>query len=56
MKFRHSYCIPAVDEYDLQKVSGYCSLPSPRHSFIAGLKPSFSANPSHRSLLLLLHD
>ena len=25
--------------------------PSPFHSFITGLKPSFSANPSHRSLL-----
>ena len=26
------------------------SSPSPTHSFIPGLKPSFSANPSHRSL------
>ena len=26
------------------------SIPSHRHSFIPGLKPSFSANPSHRSL------
>jgi len=26
------------------------SFPSPAHSFIPGLKPSFSANPSHRSL------
>jgi len=26
------------------------SIPSPPHSFIPGLKPSFSANPSHRSL------
>jgi len=26
------------------------SFPSPTHSFIPGLKPSFSANPSHRSL------
>ena len=26
------------------------SMPSPTHSFIPGLKPSFSANPSHRSL------
>ena len=26
------------------------SIPAPTHSFIAGLKPSFSANPSHRSL------
>jgi len=26
------------------------SIPSPTHSFIPGLKPSFSANPSHRSL------
>jgi len=25
-------------------------IPSPTHSFIPGLKPSFSANPSHRSL------
>ena len=24
-------------------------IPSPTHSFIPGLKPSFSANPSHRS-------
>ena len=27
---------------------------SPPHSFIPGLKPSFSANPSHRSLPFLL--
>jgi len=26
------------------------------HSFIPGLKPSFSANPSHRSLPFLLLD
>ena len=26
------------------------SIPSPTHSFIPDLKPSFSANPSHRSL------
>ena len=26
------------------------SIPLPPHSFISGLKPSFSANPSHRSL------
>jgi len=26
------------------------SIPSPTHSFIPGLKPSFYANPSHRSL------
>ena len=26
------------------------SFPSPTHSFIPGLKPSFSANPSHHSL------
>jgi len=26
------------------------SFPSPTHSFTPGLKPSFSANPSHRSL------
>ena len=32
------------------------SLPSPTHSFIPGLKPSFSANPSHRSLFLLLQE
>ena len=40
--------------------SSICSIdshhPSPLHSFIPGLKPSFSANPSHRSLLVLLHD
>ena len=30
--------------------------PSPLHSFIAGLNPSFSSNPSHRSLLFLLQD
>jgi len=30
--------------------------PSPPHSFIPGLKPSFSANPSHHSLLFLLLD
>jgi len=32
------------------------SIPSPPHSFIPGLKPSFSANPSHRSLPFLLQD
>jgi len=32
------------------------SIPSPPHSFIPGLKPSFSANPSHRSLPFLLRD
>jgi len=26
------------------------NFPSPAHSFILGLKPFFSANPSHRSL------
>jgi len=26
------------------------SMPSPTHSFIPGLKPSFTANPSHCSL------
>jgi len=26
------------------------SIPSPPHSFISGLKPSFSAKPFHRSL------
>jgi len=30
--------------------SGFISFPSPTHSFVSGLKPSFSANPSHRSL------
>ena len=30
-------------------------IPSPAHSFIPGLKPSFSANPSHRSLQDSLH-
>ena len=29
---------------------------SPSHSFIPGSKPSFSANPSHRSLSFILHD
>jgi len=32
------------------------SIPSPAQSFIPDLKPSFSANPSHRSLLFLLQD
>jgi len=32
------------------------SIPSPPHSFIPGLKPSFSAKPSHRSLPFLLQD
>jgi len=32
------------------------SIPSPHHSFIPGLKPSFFANPSHRSLPFLLQD
>jgi len=31
-------------------------IPSPTHSFIPGLKPSFSANPSHCSLSFLLLD
>ena len=31
-------------------VDSHCHHPSPLHSFIPGLKPSFSANPSHRSL------
>ena len=30
--------------------------PSPSHSFIPGLKPSFSANPYHRSLPYLLQN
>ena len=30
------------------------SIPSPPHSFIPGLKPSFSANPSHHSLPFFL--
>jgi len=30
--------------------------PSPLHSFIPGLKPSFSANPSHRSLVFSFYD
>ena len=30
--------------------------PSPLHSFIPGLKPSFSANPSQRNLPVLLPD
>jgi len=32
------------------------SIPSPPHSFIPGLKPSFSVNPSHGSLPFLLQD
>jgi len=32
------------------------SIPSPPHSFIPGLNLFFSANPTHRSLLFLLHD
>jgi len=32
------------------------SIPSPPHSFIPGLKPSFSVNPSHRSLPFFLQD
>ena len=32
------------------------SILSPFHSFIPVLKPSFSANPSHRSLSFLLQD
>ena len=30
------------------------SIPLPPHSFISGLKPSFSANPCHRSLSFFL--
>jgi len=32
------------------------SIPSSPHSFIPGLKPSFSVNPSHSSLPFLLQD
>jgi len=32
------------------------SIPSPSQSFISCLKPSFSANPSHRGLPFLLQD
>jgi len=32
------------------------SVPSLPHSFIPDLKPSFSANPLHRSLPFLLQD
>ena len=32
------------------------SIPSAPHSFIPGLKPSFPANPSHRSLSFFLHN
>ena len=32
------------------------SIPSLPHSFIPDLKPSFSANPPHRSLPFLLQD
>ena len=32
------------------------SIPSPIHSSIPGLKFSFSANPSHRSIPFLLRD
>jgi len=32
------------------------SIPSPHHSFIPELKPSFSANPFHHSLPFLLQD
>ena len=32
------------------------SFPSPTHSFIPGLKPPFSVNPSHRSLSFLPQD
>ena len=32
------------------------SIPSPPHSFIPGLKPSFSANLSHRCFPFLLQD
>ena len=36
----------------LQHTYKSSSIPSPTHSFIPGLKPSFSANPSHRPFLL----
>ena len=32
------------------------SIPLPHRSFIPGVKPSFSGNPSHYSLPVLLHD
>ena len=42
--------------YPLTVILIIISFPSPTHSFIPGLKPSFSANPSHCSLSFFLRD
>jgi len=49
------YCAIAVESHTVIYAANSCSLliiisfPSPTHSFIPGLKPSFSENPSHCS-------
>ena len=40
--------LPLIGTWNLESITP--------HSFIPGLKPSFSANPSHRSLPFLLQD
>jgi len=45
--------IPCKKTTATPQTNKHC-IPSPPHSFIPGLKPSFSANPSHRSLPFLL--
>ena len=44
-----------VESYKLTFIPIIISIPSPPHSFIPDLKPSFSANPSHRGLQNWLH-
>ena len=43
------YWLHAVDKSNSSYLRVF-GIPSPTHSFIPGLKPSFSVNPSHRSL------
>jgi len=48
------YTVPLIglgkSEYSTGPSTHHSHHPSPAHSFIPGLKPSFSVNPSHRSL------
>jgi len=44
-------CVVAVGgAFHCRILYGFINFPSPTYSFIPGLKPSFSANHSHRSL------
>ena len=47
--FQHCKCRILYDHYLATSYLLLLGIPSPTHSFIPGLKPSFYANPSHRS-------